>query len=58
MGGGLEMCLHADLRYAASDARLGQPKVNIDFIPPVAGNKDWCACWVAPVRSGCSVAVS
>ncbi len=39
VGGGLEMTLHADLRFAASDARLGQPEVNIGFIPPVAGTQ-------------------
>ncbi len=39
VGGGLEMALHADLRFAASDARLGQPEVNIGFIPPVGGTQ-------------------
>ncbi len=39
VGGGLEMTLHADLRFAAADARLGQPEVNIGFIPPVAGTQ-------------------
>jgi enoyl-CoA hydratase/carnithine racemase len=39
VGGGLEMTLHADLRFAASDARLGQPEVNIGFIPPIAGTQ-------------------
>ncbi len=39
VGGGLEMSLHADLRFAASDARLGQPEINIGFIPPVAGTQ-------------------
>lgn len=36
VGGGLEMTLHCDLRFAATDARLGQPEINIAFIPPVA----------------------
>jgi len=39
VGGGLEMSLHADLRFAASDARLGQPEINLAFIPPVAGTQ-------------------
>ena len=39
VGGGLEMTLHADLRFAASNARFGQPEVNIAFIPPVAGTQ-------------------
>jgi enoyl-CoA hydratase len=34
-GGGLEMVLHCDIRFASSDARLGQPEINIGFIPPV-----------------------
>ncbi len=34
-GGGLEMVLHCDIRFAASDARLGQPEIKIGFIPPV-----------------------
>jgi len=36
VGGGLEMTLHCDLRFAAADARLGQPEINIGFIPPIA----------------------
>jgi enoyl-CoA hydratase len=34
-GGGLEMILHCDIRFAATNARLGQPEINIGFIPPV-----------------------
>jgi enoyl-CoA hydratase/carnithine racemase len=36
VGGGLEMTLHCDLRFAAANARLGQPEINIGFIPPIA----------------------
>jgi enoyl-CoA hydratase len=36
VGGGLEMTLHCDLRFAASDARFGQPEISIGFIPPIA----------------------
>lgn len=39
VGGGLEICLHADMRFACQNARLGQPEVNIAFIPPVAGTQ-------------------
>ena len=39
VGGGLEMTLHCDLRFAASDARLGQPEINIAFIPPVGATQ-------------------
>jgi len=39
VGGGLEMTLHCDLRFAASDARLGQPEININFIPPVGATQ-------------------
>ncbi len=35
VGGGLEMTLHCDLRFAARDARFGQPEVKIGFIPPI-----------------------
>ena len=35
VGGGLEIVLHCDVRFAAKDARLGQPEINIAFIPPV-----------------------
>ncbi|HEY6983568.1 enoyl-CoA hydratase/isomerase family protein [Reyranella sp.] len=36
VGGGLEMALHCDLRFAATDAQLGQPEIRIGFIPPIA----------------------
>lgn len=39
VGGGLEMTLHCDLRFAAADARLGQPEINIGFIPPVGATQ-------------------
>ncbi|MGI9520220.1 MAG: enoyl-CoA hydratase/isomerase family protein [Hyphomicrobiaceae bacterium] len=39
VGGGLEMSLHADLRFATHGARLGQPEINIAFLPPVAGTQ-------------------
>ena len=39
VGGGLEMTLHCDLRFAATDARLGQPEVNINNIPPIAATQ-------------------
>ena len=39
VGGGLEMTLHADVRFASDGARLGQPEVNINFIPPVGATQ-------------------
>ncbi len=36
VGGGLEIALHCDLRFAARGARFGQPEINIAFIPPIA----------------------
>jgi enoyl-CoA hydratase/carnithine racemase len=39
VGGGLEMVLHCDVRFCADDARLGQPEINIAFIPPVGGTQ-------------------
>jgi enoyl-CoA hydratase len=35
VGAGFEIVLNCDLRFAAADARLGQPEINIGFIPPV-----------------------
>jgi enoyl-CoA hydratase len=32
----VEITLHCDLRFAAPDARLGQPEIRIGFIPPIA----------------------
>lgn len=43
VGGGLEMTLHCDLRFAATDARLGQPEVNINYIPPSTPPRPWPA---------------
>jgi enoyl-CoA hydratase len=39
VGGGLEMALHCDVRFASRDARLGQPEININFIPPVGATQ-------------------
>ncbi|MCP3857746.1 MAG: enoyl-CoA hydratase/isomerase family protein [Actinomycetia bacterium] len=39
VGGGLEMTLHCDVRFAATDARLGQPEINTNFIPPVGATQ-------------------
>jgi enoyl-CoA hydratase/carnithine racemase len=39
VGGGLEIVLHCDVRFAAHDAKLGQPEVNIGLIPPVGGTQ-------------------
>ncbi len=39
VGGGLEMTLHCDVRFASQNARLGQPEININFIPPVGATQ-------------------
>ena len=39
VGGGLEMTLHCDLRFAAENARFGQPEIQIAFIPPVGATQ-------------------
>ena len=36
VGGGLEMTLHCDVRFAAAGSRFGQPEIQIAFIPPIA----------------------
>jgi len=39
LGGGLEVALGCDLRYAASDAKLGQPEVGLGVIPGAGGTQ-------------------
>ena len=39
VGGGLEIVLHCDVRFASNNALLGQPEVNIAFIPPVGATQ-------------------
>lgn len=41
VGGGLEIVTHCDIRFAARDARLGQPEINIAFIPPVGATQSF-----------------
>jgi enoyl-CoA hydratase len=50
LGGGCEVALSTDLRYAADDAKLGQPEVLLGIIPG-AGGTQRLARLVGPARA-------
>jgi enoyl-CoA hydratase len=39
VGGGLEIAWHCDVRFASEDARIGQPEINIAYLPPIGATQ-------------------
>jgi enoyl-CoA hydratase/carnithine racemase len=41
VGGGLEITMNCDVRFASESSRFGQPEVGIGFIPPVGATQNY-----------------
>ena len=41
VGGGLEITLNCDIRFASTGSRFGQPEISIGFIPPIGATQNY-----------------